>query len=211
MKLKNLVITGALALSGMLMAFHFIPNGPIQIGDEAPMLDQKMVGIDGAKKALKDFKKDKGLVVVFSCNTCPFVVGSSSFGGWEQYYNEYAKMAQEKGLGFVLVNSNEAKRSGDDSLDEMKKHAKDKGYTMPYLVDKNSELADAFGAKTTPHVFLLNGEMKLIYMGSIDNSWDSNRKEEAFYLKDAIQQYTSGAEISVSESAPRGCSIKRVK
>lgn len=211
MKLKNLAITGALALSGLLMAFSFIPNEGLNVGDNAPMLDKKMAGIDGSKMSLNEYKKEKGLIVVFSCNTCPFVVGSSSFGGWERVYNEYAELAAKNNLGFVLVNSNEAKRSGDDSMDEMIKHAKDKGYTMPYVVDKDSKLADAFGAKTTPHVFFLDKDMKLAYMGSIDNSWDNNRTEDVFYLKNAIGEYAAGKAITESVSAPRGCSIKRVK
>lgn len=211
MKLKKLAITGAVALSGLLMAFAIAPTKPIEIGDSAPMIDTKMVGIDGSKKALSEYKKENGLIVVFSCNTCPFVVGSSSFGGWEKTYNGLAQNADKNKLGFVLVNSNEAKRKGDDSLDEMKKHAADQGYTMPYLVDKDSKLADAFGAKTTPHVFFLDKDMKLIYMGSIDNSWDNSRTEDIAYLQNAMDEYKAGKEISESVSAPRGCSIKRVK
>jgi hypothetical protein len=111
----------------------------------------------------------------------------------------------------VLINSNEAKRGDDDSLDAMKKRAKEKGYSMPYVVDKNSELADAFLAKTTPHVFLLNQKMELIYTGAIDNKVDGKRSSDDNYLKNAIEAAASGKEIEIKSTPPRGCSIKRMK
>ncbi len=181
----------------------------IDLGAPAPMMEAKLKNIDGEKYNLMDLKKENGLVVVFSCNTCPFVVGGGSFGGWEKVYNEYAQMAADKGLGFVLVNSNEAKRDEGDNMEDMIERAKDKGYTMPYLIDNKSKMADAFGAKTTPHVFMFSKDMKLVFKGSIDNTWDSKRKSEEQYLKDAMEQLVSGRKITTPSSAPRGCSIKR--
>jgi hypothetical protein len=110
----------------------------------------------------------------------------------------------------VLINSNEAKRKGDDSLEKMKKHASDKGYKMKYVVDKNHVLADAFGAKTTPHIFLFDKDLKLIYTGSIDNSWDGKRSKDESYLENALFEVKNGKSISTTNSSPRGCSIKRI-
>jgi len=180
----------------------------LKLGAKAPMSDLKMKNIDGSELSLVDAKKAKGLIVVFSCNTCPFVVGTEDFPGWEKDYNSLAKLAAEKDLGFILVNSNEAKRTGVDSIDEMKIKAKDRGYTMPYLVDENSVLADAFGAKTTPHVYMFNADLKLVYMGSIDNSWDSKRESDVPYLQNAMNEMLNG-KVSENETKPVGCSIKR--
>lgn len=82
---------------------------------------------------------------------------------------------------------------------------------MPYLLDKNSELADAFGARTTPHVFLLNQKMELMYTGAIDNKVDGKRSSDENYLKNAIEAANSGKEIEITSTPPRGCSIKRIK
>jgi len=198
---------------GALLFFSFAGDKgqkSIKIGAKAPLADVKMKNIDGNELSLNDAKLKNGLVVVFSCNTCPFVVGMDDFPGWEKDYNDLNKIAKANDLGFVLVNSNEAKREGDDSLEKMIEKAKKASYTMPYLVDVNSALANAFGAKTTPHVYLFNADMKLVYMGSIDNSWDSKRSSDEAYLSNAISQMSTG-KIAVSESDPRGCSIKRVK
>ena len=181
----------------------------LKIGAKAPMADVKMTGINAQDLSLNDVKLKNGLIVVFSCNTCPFVVGMDDFAGWEKDYNELHSLAKANEIGFVLVNSNEAKRSGDDSLEKMEVKAKVANYTMPYLVDENSKLANAFGAKTTPHVYYFDAEMKLVYIGSIDNSWDSKREKDEAYLKNAITQYQLG-KIETKESNPVGCSIKRV-
>lgn len=85
------------------------------------------------------------------------------------------------------------------------------GYQMPYLVDSNSELADQLAAKTTPHVYAFNPESKLIYTGSIDNSWDSKREKTIPYLENIISEMKASGIISTEPSVPRGCSIKRVK
>ena len=179
-------------------------------GDKAPLADEAMKGIDGVQYSLNKLKKEKGLVVVFSCNSCPFVVGSESFQGWEVQYNDLNKMAKELGFGFVLVNSNEAKRSGDDSFDEMVSRAKSKAYTMPYLVDVQSKLANAFGAKTTPHVFVFDAAMTLTYQGAIDNTTDTKRSTDIPYLKNALQEMASNQTVKEGTTPPRGCSIKRV-
>lgn len=182
----------------------------MKIGTKATLTDVKMPSVEGTEYSLSDLKGKNGLIVVFSCNTCPFVVGSSNFAGWEKDYNELHALAQENGIGLVLVNSNEAKRGNDDSFEAMQKKAEAANYSMPYVVDKESKLADAYGAKTTPHVYFFDGEFELTYVGSIDNTWDTQREVDEYYLKDAITQVGAGKKVSVKESEPRGCSIKRV-
>lgn len=182
---------------------------PLKIGKTMPMKDVKMLNTDNVKYALSELNGEKGILVVFSCNTCPFVVGSDKFAGWEVQYKELNDLAKKEGVSMVLINSNEAKRDKDDSFEAMQNRAKEKEYTMKYLVDVNSEVANAFGAKTTPHVYLFNNDLKLVYTGSIDNTWDSKRESDVPYLKNALGQLGKGAKISENNTAPRGCSIKR--
>lgn len=183
----------------------------LQIGKKMPLSTYKMEGIDDADHSLDDLMGENGLIVVFSCNTCPFVVGSDNFAGWEGQYNDIYSKAKAQNIEMVLVNSNAAKREGVDSKEEMKSHAEAQGYNMPYVIDKDAKLADALGAKTTPHVYMFDKDKNLVYKGSIDNSWDTKKTESETYLLDAIEAIGAGTAIETNESTPRGCSIKRQK
>ena len=181
------------------------------IGEKAPMITAPMMGIDGNANTLLDLKGDKGLLVIFSCNTCPFVVGNGSkTEGWEGRYNGLAELAESLDIGMVVVNSNEAKREGDDSLAAMKEHAKEAGYTMPYLVDEGSKLANACGARTTPHVYLYNSKLELAYRGSIDDNVNRSEEVKERYLHMAMQRMAEGKKIKTTETKAIGCSIKRI-
>ncbi len=175
----------------------------LQIGDKAVLTETKMVGIDGENHSLEDLKKENGIVVIFSCNTCPFVIA------WEDRYNDIAEWATKNKVGVAFLNSNYKKREGDDSLDAMKAHAAEKGYQFPYLVDKESMLANAFGGQTTPHVFLFDGDFELVYKGAIDDNYKDANEVVETYLKDAIESLAAGEEVAVAETKPLGCSIKR--
>jgi len=180
-----------------------------------PLSDLQLLDVKtNAKTILKENKLEKGLIIIFTCNTCPFVVGTPDFPGWERQYNTIFDQAVKRNVGFVLVNSNEKNRQlgiseGVDSENQMKKHAEEAGYQMPYLLDEKSTLANAFGAKTTPHVFLFNEDLKLVYSGSIDNIWDNKRKEDIPYLINAINGLSQEKKIKPSATPPKGCSIKR--
>ena len=181
------------------------------IGEKAPMITAPMMGIDGNANTLLDLKGDKGLLVIFSCNTCPFVVGNGSkTEGWEGRYNGLTELAESLDIGMVLVNSNEAKREGDDSLAAMKEHAKEAGYTMPYVVDEGSKLANACGARTTPHVYLYNSKLELAYRGSIDDNVNRSEEVKERYLHMAMQRMAEGKKIKTTETKAIGCSIKRI-
>ncbi len=183
----------------------------ISIGDKLPMADQKLKNVDKSRETLSSYAKDRGLLVVFSCNTCPFVIGNDSFEGWEQDYEKIKKHANKNNVGFVLINSNEAKRKKGDSFNDMIERAEEYNYTMPYLYDKNHEVADAFGAKTTPHVFLFDASLSLIYKGSIDDSYKPEVKKEnaSPFLINALLNDATGGTIKPNSTSPKGCSIKR--
>ena len=182
------------------------------IGEKAPLVDNPMLGVDGTTHTLSDLNGDNGLLVIFSCNTCPFVVGNGTkTEGWEGRYNGLSELAASLNIGMVLINSNEAKREGDDSFAAMKNHAAEAGYTMPYVVDEGSKLADACGARTTPHVYLYNSNLELTYRGSIDDNVNRSEEVTERYLEMAMTRMAEDKKIKVQETKAVGCSIKRVK
>ena len=191
-----------LAIPALIVAQEF---NTLEIGNKAPLMDLKMLSTDGSQYNLNDVKKENGTLVVFTCNTCPFVVM------WEDRYLLLEKICNENNVGMVYVNSNEKKRDGDDSIEEMRLHSKKNNYKAPYIVDKNSELANAFNAKTTPHIFLFDSKDKLSYSGSIDDNYESAKDVSSFYLKDAILQMSNNKEITLKSTKPIGCSIKRIR
>jgi len=189
----------------LMTAFTGAALVELSIGSSLPKGDVKMLNvISNQETTLAQLKKENGLAVIFSCNTCPFVIKS------EIIIKEISKLSKESKVGYVLLNSNEAQREGEDSKDEMKIYARKQGYDFPYLIDKNSEVADAFGATRTPQVFLFDKDMKLVYKGAYtDDSNPANATK--FFFKDAINSLKDGKEIPVSSSKSFGCTIKRVK
>ncbi len=185
----------------------------MSIGTMNPSLEASMKDISGTEMKMADLAKANGTLIIFSCNTCPFVVGNGDKSeGWENRYNDIAKMAKENEIGFALINSNEAKRDGVDSFDEMIAHAKTANYTdINYLVDANHTVADAFNARTTPHVFLFNANHELVYTGAIDDNVDKKEEVKENWLSDAMTALVAGTEIAKPVTKHMGCSIKRVK
>jgi hypothetical protein len=195
----------------MALAASPVFGQELAIGEKAPMATSPLVGVDGTSHTLLNLKEANGLLVVFSCNTCPFVVGNGTkTEGWEGRYNGLAELAESLQVGMVLVNSNEAKRDGDDSFTAMKNHARDAEYTMPYVVDEGSKLANACGARTTPHVYLFDSNLELAYRGSIDDNVNRSDEVTERYLEVAMTRMAEGKKIKTAETKAVGCSIKRV-
>ncbi len=193
-------------------AFALVAHDPLTdlvIGAPMPAADKVMKNVMGGDKSLAGIKGENGTLVVFSCNTCPFVVGSEGSAGWEGRYPEIGSFCRTNKVGFALVNSNAAKRDAGDSFADMQVHYKEKGYNMHYLLDENNEVADAFAARTTPHVFLFNKDGKLVYKGAIDDNVDDAKAVTKHYLKDAITALVAGKPIETATTKNLGCSIKR--
>jgi hypothetical protein len=198
----------AIAISSSLIAQT---TETLSIGAKAPATEIKMADISGNNYSLNDLMKEKGLLVIFSCNGCPFVVGSEGSEGWEGRYEEVRSLASSNGIGMALINSNEAKREKGDDLNSMKTRAKEHGFEKcSYLLDENSAVANAFFARTTPHVYLFDNNLKLVYKGAIDDNVDDSKKVKEPYLKEAIKNLAAGKKIKPEETKPVGCSIKRV-
>jgi thioredoxin-related protein len=209
MKMKAKNLSGILFLAVIILVSGFIytpaTGDEIAIGSKTPKPDLKMADISGKEYSLTEARTDKGLLVIFSCNTCPYVKLS------ESRIKEFTDLCKKSGIGAIIVNSNEGQRDGDDSFDEMKKYAESQKLSVPYVVDKKSELADAFGATRTPQCFLFDKDGLLIYKGAIDDNVKDVKAVKAAYLKDAITALTKGAKPATSETKSIGCTIKRVE
>lgn len=198
--MKKLLMLAAIAIT----AFAFtMQQGSLPIGSDIPKADIKMKDVSGKILSLADIKTTNGLLVMFSCNTCPYVVKN------QERTREISKYALEKNIGVVLLNSNEGERSKADSYNAMQAYAKKQGYNWPYAIDSNNELADAFGAARTPEVFLFNGDGKLVYHGAIDDSPADESKISRTHLREAINETIAGKDVSVKETRSVGCGIKR--
>jgi Redoxin len=198
----------ALAAALFTLSAHDLPD--LNIGDAMPKPDLKMPDVAGKEIDLAGVKRTNGTLVIFSCNTCPFVVGSDGSAGWEGRYPDLGASCREAQVGMVLVNSNEAKREAGDSFEDMRGHYKQASYNCHYVLDKDSQLADAFGARTTPHVFLFDKNNKLVYKGAIDDNVDDPKAVTKHWLKDALKALSTGVAIETSTTRNLGCSIKRV-
>jgi len=192
-----------LAISSISLA-AFTPIAELPIGAEIPKADVKMKDVSGKEVSLKDVQKKNGLLVMFSCNTCPYVIKN------QQRTVEISNYALKNDIGVILINSNEGTRNGDDSFAAMQAYAKNQGYKWYYTVDEKSVLADAFGANRTPETFLFNKEGKLVYHGAIDDSPSDASAISRKHLKEAIDETVSRKDVTVQTSRSVGCTIKRI-
>ena len=183
----------------------FTVGDPLQIGSIMPKSDLKMQDISGKNISMNDAKKANGVLVMFSCNTCPYVVKN------QERTNTISEYAIKNNIGVIILNSNEAYRGNEDSYAAMQEYAKEQGYKWNYVVDKNNEVADAFGAKRTPECFLFDKNLKLTYHGAIDDSPSDVTAVQRIHLQEAITEMVGGKEVSVKESRSVGCTIKRKK
>ncbi|NCU03056.1 MAG: redoxin domain-containing protein [Chitinophagaceae bacterium] len=185
-----------------LAAFTVIPE-ELTIGSSIPNATKKMKDISGKEYSFNDVKKKNGLLVVFSCNTCPWVVKNQQVAADGYGY------ALSKEVGVIVLNSNETSRGGDDSQERMKEYAKAQGYRYPYVMDDNSVMADAFGARVTPECYLFDKDMKLVYHGAITDNPKTPSESTRDHLKVAIDEMVGGKDVSMKTSKAMGCGIKR--
>jgi peroxiredoxin len=202
--MRNILLVCLAGLLGLALTV-IGPEKELEIGSKAPLVDLKMRDVSGQMLSLRDVAGKNGLLVIFSCNTCPWVAA------WEDRYLIVAQKAKELGIGMIAVNPNEAYRNRGDGFEDMQKRAQEKGYTFPYVLDEGSKLADAFGATRTPHVFLFNKELVLVYRGAIDDNARNPEAVTQHYLLDAMEAMASGKPIPVATTRSIGCTIKRVE
>jgi hypothetical protein len=204
MLLKALALT---VLGGSLLISTALPD--LAIGTAAPAVNVKLKDVVGGERSLKDIASDNGLLVIFSCNTCPFVIGHDDSEGWQKRYPGLAKLCALDKIGFALVNSNDGKREAGDGFIDMQKQYEVQNYGGHYLLDQGHVLADAFGARTTPHVFLFDKDLKLVYKGAIDDNVDDPQAVKQPYLRNAIAALMKGEHADPATTRNIGCGIKR--
>jgi thioredoxin-related protein len=194
------VCSGLLSLSFMKSAL--IEELPINAA--IPQGDYKMKDVSGKTVSLNEAKTAKGLLVIFSCNTCPYVKLS------ESRIKEYSDFCLANGIGCALINSNEAQRFEDDSFDEMTKYYSAQKLKCIYAVDEKSQLANSFGASRTPQCFLFNSK-GLIYKGAIDDNVKDPAAVKDSYLKNALSALVKNETPKTQETKSIGCTIKRAE
>ncbi|MBI1342599.1 MAG: redoxin family protein [Terrimonas sp.] len=177
----------------------------LAIGSGIPQPDRPLQDVSGKEVSLNKAFGTNGLLVMFSCNTCPYVIKNQS------RTNEICRYALKNDLGVILLNANEGSRNGKESLTAMQAYAQNQGFDWYYAVDKMSVLANEFDANRTPECFLFNNDKKLAYHGAIDNNPADPSNVSRKHLKIAIEEMISGQEVSVKETRSVGCGISRVE
>lgn len=175
-------------------------TGTLSIGSEIPRFN--LPGIDGKNYSPETFKDSSGMIIIFSCNHCPYVQAYE--GRMKQVQDEY----KDKGIVLIAINPNDATTHPDDSFDDMKRRASEQQFNFVYVRDEDQSVAKAFDAAHTPEIFLFNKAGKLVYHGKIDDNWQNPEKVINHYLKNAIDEMLEGKEISVAETYSIGCTIK---
>lgn len=177
---------------------------PIAVGSTAP--DFSLTNVDGTTVSLSDYAGEKGVIVIFSCNPCPYVIAYED--RMIKLHNEFAP----QGYPVVFINPNDAEQQPADSMEEMKKRAADKNYPFPYLKDEDQTVYQAYGATRTPEVFLLqnngNGEFVVAYTGTVDDNYKDESAVTASYASDAVNALLAGNTPDPATTVAIGCGIK---
>ena len=167
---------------------------------KAPDFD--LPGVDGKSHSLAGLKDKKAVVVIFSCNHCPYVQA------YEDRIKDIQKDYAGKGVQVVAINSNEADNYPEDSFDNMVERAKEKKFNFLYLRDESQSVARAYGATHTPHIFLFGPDRELKYTGKMDDNWQEPKKVQKRYLRDALDAVLAGKSPAEPETFAIGCTIK---
>lgn len=172
----------------------------LQLGAKAP--DFKLPATDGKTYSLEDFADAPYLVVFFTCNHCPYVVGS------DEVTRQTVEKYKDKGVAFVGINSNSENTYAEDSFEHMVKRMEENNFPWVYLRDKSQEVALAYGALRTPHFYVFDQERKLVYTGrGVDNPRDTS-KMTVNDLDNALAELTAGKPITTPITNPIGCNVK---
>jgi peroxiredoxin len=195
--MKKVILTSVLSLFALMLV-----HGGLKPGDKATSFSLK--NVDGTTVALSDYSNQKGVILVFTCNPCPFAKA------YEQriigLHNTYADM----GFPVVAINPNNPAVSPEDTFDKMKARAREKNYPFPYLVD-DQDIYKSYGATRTPHIYLLkkNGNsFNVAYIGAIDDNAMEASAVTKKYLEDAIKAVMAGNTPDPVTTKAIGCTIK---
>ena len=200
--MKKILFLSVLSAVISLSAFSIIHSG-YHVGDKAA--DFKLKNVDGKMVSLADYKDAKGYIVTFTCNHCPYAVMYED--RLIELHNKYAP----KGYPVVAINPNDPAANAEDGYEEMQVRAKEKSFPFAYLFDDGQKIYPVYGATKTPHVFLLDADRTVKYIGAIDDYPRNADAVEVKYLEDAIASLEAGKNPDPSTTKAIGCSIKSVK
>ncbi len=193
-----------LLLFTFVLSALYLSAQPIAVGTTAP--DFSLTNVDGTTVSLSDYANEKGVMVIFSCNPCPYVIAYED--RMIALHNEFAP----QGYPVVFINPNDAEQQPADSMEEMKKRAQDKNYPFPYLKDEDQSVYQAYGATRTPEIFLLknngNGDFVVTYTGTIDDNYKDESAVNATYASDAVNALLTGNTPDPATTVAIGCGIK---
>lgn len=192
-----------LMVLGLLLATIYVFAEGYKVGDKAT--DFSLLNVDGKMVSMKDFKAAKGIIVIFTCNHCPYSKA------YEDRIIALDKKYKPKGYPVIAINPNDSIVLPADSYSKMKIRAKEKGFTFPYLVDAGQKMTKTYGASRTPHVFLLqkqSGDYIVKYIGAIDDNSQSPEDVENHFVEDAVDALLTGKEPNPNFTKAIGCTIK---
>ena len=164
--------------------------------------------VKGKTVSFLNFPDAKGFIVVFTCNTCPVAKA------YEQRIIDLNTKYEPLGYPVIAINPNDPELAKGDNFEAMKARAKDKNYSFPYLFDEGQATTNAYGARATPHIFLVekkNNATTVVYTGSIDNDPEDTNNNKVNYLDQAIQAISEGKAPVTASTKALGCSVKRKK
>ena len=196
--MKKGFLTAVLAISTLMFV-----NAGVKPGDKA--VDFSLKNVDGTTVSLADYNDQKGVILVFTCNPCPFAKA------YEKRIMNLDEKYADQGFPVVAINPNDPGVSPEDTFASMKARAKEKGYTFPYLKDESQDVYKAYGATRTPHIFLLEnkgGKFKVAYIGAIDDNAMEESAVTQRYLEAAIGALIAGSKPNPETTKAIGCTIK---
>jgi peroxiredoxin len=170
------------------------------VGTSAPSFS--LPGVDGKTWSLSSFADAELLVVVFTCNHCPYAIAS------EDRLIAIQDDYRARGVRVVAINPNDAQKYPDDSFEKMKKRATDKAFNFPYLHDESQRVARAYDAVCTPDIFVFDRARKLIYNGRIDDNWQQPDQVTRQDLRSVLDAALNGRAVDFEHVPSMGCSIK---
>ena len=200
--IKSTLLLAVIAI--ITLAFTVKTDKGYKVGDTIE--DFSLKNVDGDKISLKDYDDVKGFIIIFTCNTCPYSVAN------ENRIIALQDKYEELGYPVIAINPNDPKAQPGDSFEKMKVRAEEKGFNFPYLFDEGQKVYPKFGASKTPHVYIVSKpEMKVEYIGAIDDSSRDASTVKVKYIETVVDELLAGKTPSITETRAIGCSIKTVK
>jgi peroxiredoxin len=200
---KSIMLTAIVAISAATFSAFKTPPAGYQVGDKAS--DFNLKNIDGKMVSLSGMKNNKGAIVIFTCNHCPFSQA------YEDRIIKLHRKYEAQGYPVIAINPNDDVKVPDDSYENMVKRAKEKKFGFPYLRDADQKVAMAYGAARTPHVYILNRDgdgYKVAYIGAIDNNTDDEKAVTQKYVETAVDELLAGKAVTTTTTKAIGCTIK---